>query len=278
MQKILLSIISGEEAELQMDELTEITDYMQDMSGEDAEVIFGHGVDPALGEKIRVTIIATGFSVAENEAVFDAVLNDDTSVDTKKEDESHADSNEDQRNKVYDLESSEGINQISLFGNDLEEDTENSEDYDLKSIIPTPAFDHPISEEMQDPLQYDFEQPESRDEDHEAFTFELESDSDEDYKDDYPLEELTDNSHLSSKKAQMIEARQKREEAMMNEKQHQPISNEGLKEKWEVPAFERKRVKLQKVPHSMERNISKLSLNEDNQIIGNNKFLHDNVD
>ena len=76
----------------------------------------------------------------------------------------------------------------------------------------------------------------------------------------------------------MMEARQKREEAMMNEKQHQPISNEGLKEKWEVPAFERKRVKLQKVPHSMERNISKLSLNEDNQIIGNNKFLHDNVD
>ena len=76
----------------------------------------------------------------------------------------------------------------------------------------------------------------------------------------------------------MIEARQKREEAMMNEKQHQPISNEGLKEKWEVPAFERKRVKLQKVPHSMEQNISKFSLNDDNQIIGNNKFLHDNVD
>jgi cell division protein FtsZ len=64
----------------------------------------------------------------------------------------------------------------------------------------------------------------------------------------------------------------------MNEKQHQPISNEVLKEKWEVPAYERKRVKLHKVPYSMERNISKFSLNDDNQIIGNNKFLHDNVD
>ena len=277
-QKILLSIISGEEAELQMDELTEITDYMQDMSGEDAEVIFGHGVDPTLGEKIRVTIIATGFSVAPNEAVVDAVLNDDKSVDTKKEYESHADSDEDQRNKVYDLESSEGINQISLFGNDLEDDTEDSEDYDLKTIIPTPTFDQRISEEPHDPLQYDFELPESIDEDHGAFTFELESDSEEDYKDDYPLEELTDNSHLSSKKSQMMEARRKREEAIINEKQHQPISNEVLKEKWEVPAYERKRVKLHKVPHSMERNVSKFSLNDDNQIIGNNKFLHDNVD
>ena len=45
-QRILLSIISGEEAELQMDELTEITEYIQDEAGEDAEMIFGHGVDP----------------------------------------------------------------------------------------------------------------------------------------------------------------------------------------------------------------------------------------
>ena len=180
-QKILLSIVSGEEAELQMDELTEITDYMQDMSGEDAEVIFGHGVDPTLGEKIRVTIIATGFAVAPNEVVAKAALNDDNSLDPNNEDESQADSNEDQTNKVYDLDASEGINQISLFGNDLEEDTENSEDYDLKSIIPTPTFDDPISEETQDPLQYDFELPESRDEDHGAFTFELESDSEEAY-------------------------------------------------------------------------------------------------
>jgi len=50
-QKILLSIMSGEEAELQMDELTEVTDYMQEFCGDDAEVIFGHGVDVELGEK-----------------------------------------------------------------------------------------------------------------------------------------------------------------------------------------------------------------------------------
>ena len=50
-QKILLSIISGEEAELQMDELTDITEYIQEVAGTDAEVIFGHGVDPDLRVK-----------------------------------------------------------------------------------------------------------------------------------------------------------------------------------------------------------------------------------
>ncbi len=60
-KKILLSIISGVEAELQMDELTEITEYIQGQAGDEGEMIFGHGVDPDLGDRIRVTVIATGF-------------------------------------------------------------------------------------------------------------------------------------------------------------------------------------------------------------------------
>ena len=60
-KKILLSIVSGQEAELQMDELTVITDYIQDQIGADAEMIFGHGSDAQLKENIRVTVIATGF-------------------------------------------------------------------------------------------------------------------------------------------------------------------------------------------------------------------------
>lgn len=53
-KKILLSIISGDEAELQMDELTTITEYIQQQAGDDAEVIFGHGVDTGLADRIRV--------------------------------------------------------------------------------------------------------------------------------------------------------------------------------------------------------------------------------
>ena len=60
-KRILLSIISGEEAELQMDELSHITEYIQQQTGDESEVIFGHGVDATLGNSIRVTVIATGF-------------------------------------------------------------------------------------------------------------------------------------------------------------------------------------------------------------------------
>jgi cell division protein FtsZ len=61
-QRILLSIMSGEQAELEMDELSEITEYIQGKAGEDAEMIFGHGIDETLGQSIRVTVIATGFA------------------------------------------------------------------------------------------------------------------------------------------------------------------------------------------------------------------------
>ncbi|MFT6716653.1 MAG: cell division protein FtsZ [Saprospiraceae bacterium] len=58
---ILLNITSGEE-EVLMDEITEITDYIQDEAGLTADIIWGSGTDENLGEKICVTLIATGFS------------------------------------------------------------------------------------------------------------------------------------------------------------------------------------------------------------------------
>ena len=74
-KKILLSIVSGKAAELQMDELTIITNYIQEQTGNDAEMIFGHGSDPEMSERIRVTVIATGFS-RDEEAVSQALCDD----------------------------------------------------------------------------------------------------------------------------------------------------------------------------------------------------------
>jgi cell division protein FtsZ len=71
-KRILLSIVSGKEAELQMDELTIITDYIQDQIGTDAEMIFGHGSDTQLEEHIRVTVIATGFEEESTTAIHQA--------------------------------------------------------------------------------------------------------------------------------------------------------------------------------------------------------------
>ncbi|BDD03504.1 cell division protein FtsZ [Aureibacter tunicatorum] len=69
-QRILLSIMSGPDAELDMDELGAITNYIQDKAGggeeEAEEVIWGWGIDETLGESIRVTVIATGFPAVQD--------------------------------------------------------------------------------------------------------------------------------------------------------------------------------------------------------------------
>lgn len=63
--KVLLSVSSGPQAELRMDELQLVTDLLHKEVGGEAEVILGHGYDQTLGNKIRVTLIITGFSHTE---------------------------------------------------------------------------------------------------------------------------------------------------------------------------------------------------------------------
>ncbi|WP_320017771.1 cell division protein FtsZ [Labilibaculum manganireducens] len=59
-RNILLNISSGQE-EVTMDEVGQITDYVQEAVGDSASIIWGTGQDLALGNKVSVTIIATGF-------------------------------------------------------------------------------------------------------------------------------------------------------------------------------------------------------------------------
>ncbi len=57
---ILLNITSGTK-EITMDEIAEITDYVQEEAGYGTDIIWGNCNDKELGERIAVTIIATGF-------------------------------------------------------------------------------------------------------------------------------------------------------------------------------------------------------------------------
>ena len=57
---ILLNITSGSQ-EVLMDEVSEITDYIQNQAGLTADIIWGNCHDESLGNKISVTLIATGF-------------------------------------------------------------------------------------------------------------------------------------------------------------------------------------------------------------------------
>jgi len=284
-QKILLSIMSGEEAELQMDELTEVTDFMQEFCGDDAEVIFGHGVDSELGENIKVTVIATGF---DNSTIDEPVLKPlkeikqlqpkKVEVEEREEREETSDSGK----RVFDLESNK---QITLFNKDDDDDFDfdskpaaganiNSEEDEEDNSMPSFEFDFlkkEIKEEVEKEDEFDFDND---------FEFEL----DDDVEEEKPLEKpdpidiprLTAPT-IQSRKVELMEQRRKREQLLDGvEREH--VSNKNFEDKFDVPAYERKKVALKQVPHSSERNLSRYNLNDDDKIIGNNKYLHDNVD
>ena len=248
-QKILLSIISGEQAELQMDELTEITEYIQDQAGDDAEVIFGHGVDPDLEDSIRVTVIATGFDK-------------NPTVSAPKRDDNKT---------VYDLESNQ---QIHLFEVDnpanRPDDLVKKERETEEPGKPTPqdrgySFANPMNEDPGDPGEEGlFSELE------EEFEILDEGNADQLINDQGMMDIKSTRDRLQQRAHERLQKLRGLNKAEMNA--------DEFKEKLDVPAYLRKDVKLQNVPHSSEPHVSKYNLNDDNQILGNNKFLHDNVD
>jgi cell division protein FtsZ len=62
---VLLNITYGDQ-EVLMDEIADITDFIQDEAGSTADVIWGHGYDETLGNNLSVTIIATGFNAKQD--------------------------------------------------------------------------------------------------------------------------------------------------------------------------------------------------------------------
>ncbi len=247
-QKVLLSIISGEEAELQMDELSEITDYISEMAGDEAEVIFGHGIDPEIGESISVTVLATGFDHLPEKLNRNKpkVVHLITGDEVKKPD-----------------------GQIDIFEPEPEQ--------------PLPST--PAQPELFDNTrQYTFEKPVMPEEQKEEFskhTVGLDEDLlvkiDEEQKVEHGVPETVSNS-MDNKRSALEQQSKERVEKLKGLKHLHHDRDESYRDKWDTPAYIRRNVDLQNVPHSSEQNVSRYNLNDDNQIIGNNKFLHDNVD
>ncbi len=248
-QKVLLSIISGEEAELQMDELAEITDFIMEMAGDEAEVIFGHGIDNDLGHSIRVTVIATGF---DHQAEY---------LQLKK-------------SKVIDLESNKPV-----------KDTEPQKETLTKEVTPQKNT-IPQQPSLFDNIRtYTFESPTRTDDKNDEMS-KLAIGLDENILDhigaeqekEFSMRNTYSSTHLESKKSALLQQARDRIEKLNGLKSVSHDREDDYRDKWETPAYVRRNINLPDVPHSSTQNISRYNLNDDNQIHGSNKFLHDNVD
>ena len=255
-KKILLSIISGVEAELQMDELTEITEYIQDQAGDEGEMIFGHGVDPDLGDRIRVTVIATGFPADIKLPV------------TRNEGK-----------KVHELDRSQGW----LFNPATDNSVNESKDMQVKTRQPQPEPRKEAEDTKPNEREMIFTGPFNR----------IDNPADEDdgddglFKDDdfdpatekYGDQTINDEGmmELRNTRERLQQQAKERKEQLKQARKHE-MTKEEFNEKWALPAYLRRGIKMNDVPHSSEPYISKYNLNDDNTLLGNNKFLHDNVD
>ncbi|MEX2568984.1 MAG: cell division protein FtsZ, partial [Cyclobacteriaceae bacterium] len=271
-QKILLSIMSGEEEELSMDELVEITEYIQDRAGDMADVIFGQGIDPDLKKAIRVTVIATGFET-------DSLADKKFFEARKKEDEN--------TKKVIHLESGKTSK--------VDEEEVNSPGQTISFTVQAPKNQPDPTEEAPEKEVKKEEKPsEAKKEDQEEEGFEYITPNPQpeqkkvltlfdrpDQQDQDKKEEEKTNTYQNDYFEQIKEKAMKRaHERFERLRQMRSVNQtpEEFKEKLEIPAYQRKNIKLQQVQHSSERSLSKFNLNDDNEIISNNRFLHDNVD
>lgn len=82
-KKILLNIVSGEDDEINMNELKNITEYIENSVGNDSKIIFGTSIDQSLGDKIKVTVIASGFNNLSKNSKSDNKVDDEKASDSQ---------------------------------------------------------------------------------------------------------------------------------------------------------------------------------------------------
>ena len=304
-KNILLNISSGTE-EILMEEFEQISSYIQNESGLSAELILGTSFDESLGNKISVTLIATGFESKprENKVIIGSTISDNfiqsninkpNVVETKPEivqvvqttpnttinnsfDTKPVEKKVDETIRINLIEDELPQEEIT-FDNDLgfglridainEEETFDINTIDLK--IDESYFINSKEELIEDDYLEVNE---------DIFTNSIETINHTIVPKVYQLsDEMESNSLEQDKK---IERQIQRIKELKN--LNITINNpQGLRDLEKEPAYVRRNKKLDDVPHSSEKQISRLSLFEDlvsgkSEIKTNNSFLHDNVD
>lgn len=279
---ILLNISSGEK-EVTMDEVSIITDFIQEQAGLSADLIWGNCSDASLGDNISVTIIATGFQTKEEReqtkqsAPKKQFLTSDTPL-IKPINEFSKKSIEpiiEDRIQVPMLKAEETpVPQADLFA-DMFTTKDHSFNEPTSSVVKHQLIEEENEEEPEKELNgFEFNLKVSESEFSQPLVFEEELEE---------IELLPVNVDEHKTDESMEEQLRKSKERILRLKDlsMKLRSTSGLQELENEPAYKRKQMQLKDVPHSSESQVSRFTLsNEDGQteIRPNNSFLHDNVD
>lgn len=269
---ILLYITSGSD-EISMDEVIQITDYIQNEAGANADIIWGNGIEEEIENKIAITIIATGFD----------------SVHTK----------EPQAKKIYDLDK-DNINK-----EESSEKTTDSQKDKIELKTKTEEEFKPVVKKEKESKTVESEEKEPKKEEKTEHTvvFDLtsgEKTSGDNTRRNLQRKETPVNSSedsesdelelFNNEESQVIEETEQVEQEKKAQDRIQKLkelsiklrSPGGLSELESEPAYVRKKLKFSETPSSSESQVSKFTLSEDKnketKIKTNNKYLHDKAD
>lgn len=266
-RKILLYISTGIN-DIRLDEIMEITDYILQQCGDDAEIIWGRGMTEDEGDNMGVTIIATGFDATEK-------IQDEHDQATPSDDIDPS-----KNSPVQGTNPSRGngdiVSESATSG--VDSNIEGKPDKKVKKVHP---LDEPLSEDRQAELNFN--------------TLEGEQTDDSETS-------AEEGIHIVQKKKPEIKIRsqEKKIEEQTSEEQHDPLENNSherarklkemslntLKKSYHElesePAYIRKKVQLSEPNYSSKESGSKTSLGKDNHdhviLKPGASFLHNSVD
>ncbi|MFK7784965.1 MAG: cell division protein FtsZ, partial [Crocinitomicaceae bacterium] len=236
------------------------------------DVIFGHAKDDELGDKINVTVIATGFSSTPLTGFEKAPKRNVTTLEEEKAVEIKTPMDSPTQKNPWAGAKEVQAEDEPFLKSEVEEPAADS--WNVEPVAATPT------EEPQKEMNFDWEAkkaeaPVERKVEEEVKRYVLEDDMD-----DVDL----DATAAPVKKALTAEEQQRRSQerlARIQQYTQKLKKADGIQEFENEPAYVRRNVQLDESTPSNEDNSSRFSVSKDENgtsLNGNNSFLHDNVD
>ncbi len=250
---ILMNIASGSR-EVTMDEIGDITDYIQDQAGLTADIIWGNCHDESLDEKLSVTIIATGFKTREQIG---------SEIEKKHRNQKTI--------RVL------GVDEPADAPKENVKKTPQEADLFEPVLLKKEETPSPVNDER----TYEFTVgPSSKENENTNTKFPLDRTND---ISDTEIPKVYDLHEHSLDEAEEDQFRKTRDRiARLKSLSFRIGNSSNIVDMEKEPAYKRRNVKLDNVPHSSENNVSRYTLSSEDdkkaELRQNNSFLHDNVD
>lgn len=297
---ILLNMEYGTE-EITMDEIAEITDFIQEEAGSSADIIWGYGDNSDIGDGLSVTVIATGFELEVNKVADETTTASGIKVHTLGAEDKPNASTVAASPQVQPKIENPTTGLDPFMKTEESPEAQGKIEFTLDMSTESTPLDEPTQPELKKDALEPFVRkanetpaPQPRMDAPKPFVPKAITPTppstvrkpitpvSQPVVHQLPTEQGESNDDVSKEEYnQLVKSRM----GNMRDMNRRLRTASGLSELEQMPAYQRRAITLEDVPHSSESQVSKYTLDDagtdeekKTQIGNNNSFLHDNVD